>query len=74
MASATQTIVTGLQPHKKYDIILQAFNNIGTGPASDPVVGLTKEDSESIIIIYMASKVGRRNGFTNTCQMKWNIF
>ena len=62
-ASATQTIVTGLQPHTKYDIILQAFNNIGTGPASNLVVGLTKEDSESITIIYRASKFSYRNGF-----------
>ena len=40
-------IITGLSQYTKYSIIVQAFNNVGTGPENVPqVVATTDEDGQ----------------------------
>ncbi|XP_068242659.1 cell adhesion molecule Dscam2-like [Palaemon carinicauda] len=37
--------VGGLQPHTKYQVVIQAFNSEGSGPLSPPVAVTTREDA-----------------------------
>ena len=45
-------IITELSKYTKYSIIVQAFNNVGTGPENVPqVVATTDEDGQYTILI-----------------------
>lgn len=41
-----EVILTGLLKYTRYAIVVQAFNQIGTGPLSEPVTTQTMEDGE----------------------------
>jgi hypothetical protein len=43
--------LSGLEKFTKYSIIVQAFNNRGDGPSSDPVIVQTLEDGEKVICL-----------------------
>lgn len=40
--------LTNLKPLTKYSIVVQAYNQAGSGPLSDPVIGITLETSPPI--------------------------
>jgi hypothetical protein len=42
-----ETILTGLLKYTRYAIVVQAFNQVGTGPLSEPVTTQTMEDGET---------------------------
>ncbi|XP_076048641.1 Down syndrome cell adhesion molecule 4 isoform X2 [Oratosquilla oratoria] len=42
------TLLTGLEQYTRYDVVVQAFNNRGTGPLSKPTVATTLEDAPSL--------------------------
>lgn len=46
-----EVILTNLLKYTRYAIVVQAFNQIGTGPLSEPVTTQTMEDGELIKII-----------------------
>ena len=87
--SHTSTVVNELQPYTKYDIILQAFNSKGTGPASDPVIGKTRQDkpskppqsvrcrslsSSAISVEWEPPPSKYINGIVSSYQVRYNIF
>jgi hypothetical protein len=43
--------LSGLDKFTKYSVIVQAFNNRGDGPSSDPVIVQTLEDGEKDIYL-----------------------
>jgi hypothetical protein len=43
--------LSGLEKFTKYSIIVQAFNNRGDGPSSDPVIVQTLEDGEKVFYL-----------------------
>jgi hypothetical protein len=40
-------VLQGLQSFTKYKVIVQAFNNVGAGPASDGVMAVTAEAGQN---------------------------
>ncbi|KAK4287145.1 hypothetical protein Pmani_039780, partial [Petrolisthes manimaculis] len=43
----TSATLSGLRPHARYSVVLQAFNSRGAGPASPPALATTLQDKPS---------------------------
>lgn len=38
--------LTGLRPYTKYTLVVQAYNQVGSGPLSEPLLTQTMEDGK----------------------------
>lgn len=43
-----EMLLNGLAKYTRYTLVVQAFNEIGVGPLSEPVSAQTMEDGESL--------------------------
>lgn len=44
---AGELLLGGLSKYTRYSIVVQAFNQVGQGPLSEPIPAQTMEDGES---------------------------
>ena len=46
-AHGGSTVITGLKKYTRYEVVVKAYNNRGSGPLSQEVVATTLEDGEN---------------------------
>lgn len=54
-ATDLQLLLKDLEPHTKYEILLQAYNQFGRGPVAK-IEATTEADGENLFVLYSLSK------------------